>query len=250
VLEALEILARDRGGQTLSELSQRLASPKSSLFYLLRSLNRLGYLVRGEDGRYRLGPGAFTFAMAALSNRELPELARPFLEDLAAKCGETALIGTLGSDGSAAVYIDRVESHNPVRYTVAVGDQRPLYCSALGKLLLAYMSAEQQDDYLKTAKLKPMARHTITDRGTLKKHLAEIKRAGLSVTRDELSEGSAGLAAPVFDRDGHVVAALVVGGPSVRLAPNLARFGKLTKDTARAISRVLGATDEAIAEAR
>ena len=70
------------------------------------------------------------------------------------------------------------------------------------------------------------------------------------LTRDELSEGSAGLAAPVFDRDGHVVAALVVGGPSVRLAPNLARFGKLTKDTARAISRVLGATDEAIAEAR
>lgn len=250
VLEALEILARDRGGQTLSELSQRLASPKSSLFYLLRSLNRLGYLVRGEDGRYRLGPGAFTFAMAALSNRELPELARPFLEDLAAKCGETALIGTLGSDGSAAVYIDRVESHNPVRYTVAVGDQRPLYCSALGKLLLAYMSPEQQDDYLKTAKLKPLARHTITDRAALKKHLAEIKRAGLSVTRDELSEGSAGLAAPVFDRDGHVVAALVVGGPSVRLAPNLARFGKMTKDTARAISRVLGATDEAIADAR
>lgn len=250
VLEALEILARDRGGQTLSELSQRLASPKSSLFYLLRSLNRLGYLVRGEDGRYRLGPGAFTFAMAALSNRELPELARPFLEDLAAKCGETALIGTLGSDGSAAVYIDRVESHNPVRYTVAVGDQRPLYCSALGKLLLAYMSSEQQDDYLKTAKLKPLARHTITDRAALKKHLAEIKRAGLSVTRDELSEGSAGLAAPVFDRDGRVVAALVVGGPSVRLAPNLARFGKMTKDTARAISRVLGATDEAIADAR
>jgi IclR family transcriptional regulator, acetate operon repressor len=250
VLEALEILARDRGGQTLSELSQRLASPKSSLFYLLRSLNRLGYLVRGEDGRYRLGPGAFTFAMAALSNRELPELARPFLEDLAAKCGETALIGTLGSDGSAAVYIDRVESHNPVRYTVAVGDQRPLYCSALGKLLLAYMSPEQQDDYLKTAKLKPLARHTITDRAALKKHLVEIKRTGLSVTRDELSEGSAGLAAPVFDRDGRVVAALVVGGPSVRLAPNLARFSKMTKDTARAISRVLGATDEATGDAR
>ena len=253
VLESLEILARERGGQTLSELSHRLSSPKSSLFYLLRSLNRLGYLVRAEDGRYRLGPGAFTFAMAALSNRELPELSRPFLEDLAAKCGETALIGTLASDGTVAVYIDRVESHNPVRYTVSVGDQRPLYCSALGKLLLAYMPPEQQEEYFRSAKLKALARHTITDRATLKKALAEIRRVGLSVTRDELSEGSAGLAAPIFGRDGQVVAALVVGGPTVRIVPNLARFGKMTRDTARAISRVLGAGEEpavAVAEAR
>jgi IclR family transcriptional regulator, acetate operon repressor len=244
VLEALEILARHREGKTLSELSHRLGSPKSSLFYLLRALTRLGYLVRGEDGRYRLGPGAFTFAMAALSSRELPELARPFLEDLAAKCGETALIGTLASDGSAAVYIDKVESHNPVRYTVAVGDQRPLYCSALGKLFLAHLPAEQQDEYLRATRLKPLARHTITDRATLKRHLADIRRTGLSVTRDELAEGAAGLAAPIFGRDGQVVAALVVGGPTVRLAPNLARFTKLLKESARAISRVLGAGDE------
>ena len=191
--------------------------------------------------------------MAALSNRELPELSRPFLEDLAVKWGEAALIGTLGFDGTVAVYIDRVESHNPVRYTVSVGDQRPLYCSALGKLLLAYMSPEQQDEYFRTAKFKSMARHTITDRATLRKALVEIRRVGLSVTRDELSEGSAGLAAPIFGRDGQVVAALVVGGPTVRIVPNLARFGKMTRDTARAISRVLGAGEEpavAAAEAR
>jgi len=73
------------------------------------------------------------------------------------------------------------------------------------------------------------------------------------MTRDELSEGSAGLAAPIFGRDGQVVAALVVGGPTVRIVPNLARFGKMTRDTARAISRVLGAGEEpavAVAEAR
>ena len=250
VLQALEIIARDREGQMLSELSHRLASPKSSLFYLLRSLTRLGYLVRGEDSRYRLGPGAFTFAMAALSNRELPEISRPFLEDLAAKSGETALIGTLGSDGAAAVYIDKVESHNPVRYTVAVGDQRPLYCSALGKLFLAYMSPEQQDDYLRATRLKSLARHTVTDRATLKRHLADIRRVSFSVTRDELAEGAAGMAAPIFGRDGQLVAALVLGGPTVRISPNLARFSKLTKDAARAISRVLGAGDGPSPDAR
>src|SRR5712692_9904270 len=86
-LEVLEALARRRDGATLSGLSQRLGSPKSSLLYLLRPMARLGYLVRSSDGRLQLGPAAFTLAMAALSNRELPQLARPFLEDLAEKSG-------------------------------------------------------------------------------------------------------------------------------------------------------------------
>ena len=81
-LEVLEALARRSDGATLSALSQRLGSPKSSLLYLLRPMTRLGYLVRNADGRYRLGPAAFTLAMAALANRELPDLARPILEDL------------------------------------------------------------------------------------------------------------------------------------------------------------------------
>src|SRR5437870_1870770 len=97
-LEVLESLARRRDGATLSGLSQRLGSPKSSLLYLLRPMARLGYLVRSADGRYQLGPAAFTLAMAALSNRELPQLARPFLEDLAEKSGETALLATMASD--------------------------------------------------------------------------------------------------------------------------------------------------------
>ena len=141
-LEVLEALARRRDGATLSALSQRLGSPKSSLLYLLRPMTRLGYLVRNPDGRYRLGPAAFTLAMAALSNRELPELARPFLEDLVAKSGETALLATMAGDAEAAVYIDKVESQNPIRYGARIGERRPLYCSAIGKLLLAYLEPE------------------------------------------------------------------------------------------------------------
>src|SRR5207249_6686063 len=78
-LEVLEALARRRDGATLSGLSRRLGSPKSSLLYLLRPMTRLGYLVRSADGRYLLGPAAFTLAMSALSNRELPQPERPFI---------------------------------------------------------------------------------------------------------------------------------------------------------------------------
>lgn len=243
VLQTLEVLARHREGETLSELSQRLGSPKSSLFYLLRSLTRLGYLVRGADSRYRLGPGAFTLAMAALSSRELPELARPFLEDLVERSGETALIGTLATDAPVAVYIDKVDSQNPLRYTVSLGERRPLYCSAIGKLFLAYMTPEAQDEYLHSTRLKPVARHTITDRAALKRNLAEIRRTGLSVTREEVVEGAGGISAPIFDREGQLTAALVVAGPSARMNANFARLAKQVKDTARSLSRVLGAAD-------
>ena len=109
--------------------------------------------MRGTDGRYRLGPGAFTLAIAALSSRELPELARPFLEDLVERCGETALIGTSATDAPVAVCIDKVESQNPLRYTVSLGERQPLYCSAVGKLFLAYMTPEAQDEYLHATRL-------------------------------------------------------------------------------------------------
>jgi IclR family transcriptional regulator, acetate operon repressor len=239
-LEVLEALARRRDGATLSALSRRLGSPKSSLLYLLRPMTRLGYLVRGPDGRYRLGPAAFTLAMAALSNRELPEMARPFLEDLTAKSGETALLATLAGDVAAAVYIDKVESRNTVRYTAKIGERRPLYCSAIGKLLLAYLPPAKREEYLKTTRLKAFTPQTPVTRGALRRELDEIREAGLSVSIDEIAEGAAGLAAPVFDRHGDVVAGLVLGALSQRVRAEQPRLAALVMDSARDLSRVMG----------
>ncbi len=180
-------------------------------------MTRLGYLVRDANGRYRLGPAAFTLAMAALANRELPDLARPFLEELAAKSGETALLATLAGDAPAAVYIAKVESQNPIRYTARIGERRPLYCSAIGKLLLAYLEPGRRQEYLKTTRL-----------------------TGLSVSVDEIAEGAAGIAAPIFDRHGVVMAGLVLGATSQRVQAEQARLAALVVDGAHELSRVMG----------
>lgn len=244
-LEVLEALARGRDGATLSGLSQRLASPKSSLLYLLRPMTRLGYLVRSADGRYRLGPAAFTLAMAALSNRELPELARPFLADLADKSGETALIATMAGDAAVAVYIDKVESQqNPIRYTPRIGERRPLYCSAIGKLLLAYLPPARRQEYLKTTRLKPFTPQTPVTRRDLRRALDEIRSTGLSVSVDEIAEGAAGIAAPVFDRHGQLLAGLVLGAPSQRVLAEQPRLTALVVESARELSRVMGFSAE------
>lgn len=239
-LEVLEALARRADGATLSALSQRLGSPKSSLLYLLRPMTRLGYLVRNAEGRYRLGPAAFTLAMAALSNRELPELARPFLESLAAKSGETALLATMAGDAPAAVYIDVVESDNPIRYTARIGERRPLYCSAIGKLLLAYLEPARRQEYLRTTRLKAFTPQTPVTRAALRRALDEIRSSGLSVSVDEIAEGAAGIAAPVFDRHGMVTAGLVLGATSQRVLAEQPRLAALVVDGAHELSRVMG----------
>jgi IclR family acetate operon transcriptional repressor len=239
-LEVLEALARRRDGATLSGLSRRLGSPKSSLLYLLRPMTRLGYLVRSPDGHYRLGPAAFTLAMAALSNRELPEMARPFLEDLAATSGETALLATMAGDAPAAVYIDKVESQNTVRYTARIGERRPLYCSAIGKLLLAYLSPAKRQEYVKTTRLKALTPKTPVTRAALRRELDEIRSTGLSVSVDEIAQGAAGMAAPIFDRRGEVVAGLVLGAPSQRVLAEQPRLAALVIESARELSRVMG----------
>jgi len=239
-LEVLEALARRRDGATLSGLARRLGSPKSSLLYLLRPMTRLGYLARRPDGHYGLGPAAFTLAMAVLSDRELPELARPFLVDLADKSGETALIATMAADTPVAVYIDKVESRNAVRYTVPIGERRPLYCSAIGKLLLAYLPPARRQGYLKSTRLKAFAPQTLVTRAALQRALDEIRSTGLSVSVDEVAQGAAGIAAPVFDRHGQVVAGLVVGAPSQRVLADQPRLAALVVQSARELSSVMG----------
>jgi DNA-binding IclR family transcriptional regulator len=203
-------------------------------------MTRLGYLVRDANGRYRLGPAAFTLAMAALANRELPDLARPFLEELAAKSGETALLATLAGDAPAAVYIAKVESQNPIRYTARIGERRPLYCSAIGKLLLAYLEPARRQEYLKTTRLKAFTPQTLVTRAALRRVLDEIRITGLSVSVDEIAEGAAGIAAPIFDRHGVVMAGLVLGATSQRVQAEQARLAALVVDTAHELSRVMG----------
>ena len=162
------------------------------------------------------------------------------LEDLAATSGETALLATMAGDAPAAVYIDKVESQNTVRYMARIGERRPLYCSAIGKLLLAYLPPVKRQEYLKTTRLKALTPKTPVTRAALRRELDEIRSTGLSVSVDEITLGAAGVAAPVFDRSGEVVAGLVLGAPSQRVLAEQPRLAALVIESARELSRVMG----------
>jgi DNA-binding IclR family transcriptional regulator len=237
-VDILELLVATREGLALREISAQLEAPKSSLIPLLRALASRGFLEQGRGGEYRLGPRALALGPAA--HRELPEIARPALVALARRTGETVFLGTLAGDGRAVVYVDKVESEHIIRYAAGVGDRRPLHATSTGKAILAFLPADQREEILRTLPLERHTERTVTGLPALRASLEEIQRTGVCVSVDEMVRGAAGVAAPIVDRDGHTVGACTIAGPTDRVRPRLRQLADEARDTARAISALLG----------
>jgi DNA-binding IclR family transcriptional regulator len=169
-------------------------------------------------------------------------LARPILLRLVEATGETAVIGTLAPDSDLAIYLDKVESSNPIRYAVTVGERRDLYCTAMGKALLAYFEPARLNKYLKFNHRKQFTATTITGRADLLAELSRIRREGIARTNGERVRGASGLAVPVFGGNGAVVAALLIAGPSERMRANAKNNERLLKHAAAECSRLAGGT--------
>ncbi len=244
ILTMLEALANTENGATLSDLALDTGAPKTSLVGLLAGLTAEGCLARDETGRYFLGPRFLTLAMRAIAGRELIVLARPILASLAAATGETAVLGALASDkapdAALAIYLDKAESSNPIRYAVTVGERRELYCTALGKALLAHFDPARLRRYLETTQREQFTATTITATAELEAELASIRASGISRTSDERIPGASGLAAPIFASDGTVAAALLIAGPSERMHANAASNEQEVKQAAAACTLAMG----------
>ena len=240
VIDILELAAASRDGLPLKDLSLRVETPKSSLLPLLRTLSARGYLEQGRAGEYRLGARALELAGRSRGGRDLVEAARPALETLMRRTGESAFLTTLAADAAAVVFIDVVESEALIRYTVNVGQRSPLHATANGKAILAVVPAEQRETILRGLTLKRYTDRTVTTLPALRASLDEIRAAGACVSVDEIVRGATGIAAAVFDRDGRVAGACAVGGPTDRMKPRMRQLVGDVKATARSISLLLG----------
>jgi IclR family transcriptional regulator, acetate operon repressor len=231
-----EALATSEEGVSLADLSAGIGAPKSSLLGILRSMVANGYMEHGH-GLYRLGPKSFRLAADILAIRRFPNLVRPILQELAAKCGETVFLVVLDHLAQRCSYADVIESANPVRYTVPTGTSRPLYSSAGGLMLLAYQEPGWIDAYIRVTHLEPLTPRTISDPATLRERLATIRREGFAISRGETIPGATGLAAPIFNADGSVTAGLLIGLPMERFEERLPELKRLLHE---ATTRVAG----------
>ncbi len=240
VIDILELTAANRDGLLLKDLALGVETPKSSLLPLLRTLSARGYLEQGRGGAYRLGPRALELAARSSGRRELVEAARPALDALMRKTGESAFLTTLADDAAAVVFIDVVETDHVIRYTVNVGQRSPLHASANGKAILAVLPPAVRESTLRALPLKRYTERTITSMPALRAALDEIRAQGVAISIDEIVRGASGVAAPIYDREGGVAGACAVGGPTDRIKPRTRALAADVKATARAISALLG----------
>lgn len=231
LLGLFEVLAKSSKGQSLAELNLLLKSPKSSLLNLLRPLVIEGYLTY-EDGRYWLGTSIFRLSASIMSVWNFSKTLRPFLEELAERSHESAYVGVLDPVLKTVTYVDSIDSPNPVRFSVPIGNSAPLYCTAAGRVLLAYSSNKFQADYMRTVKFEVRTTRTITTQDALRASVEKVRESGIAMSVGESFPGAAAIAAPIFGADGKVMAAFVVGGPAERLPPTFPALERLIKEIA------------------
>lgn len=235
----LEFLAHSENGETLASIARYLESPKNSVVSLLAGMLLKEHITRDEQAVYRLGPAMLALSASIVGGMNLPGLVRPALERLMEETGETALAGILPPGAEMLTYIEKAESRNPMRYTVPVGERRELYCTAMGKLILAFMDPAEQAKYLKRVKLAPLTRTTITSARKLKAEIAAIRETGVASTSDERIAGASAIAAAVVDKNGKFVVGIGIVGPSVRLGPRATEHRSALVREAREMSRLV-----------
>ena len=235
-LQLLELLATRPELDGIAKLSRALEWSKSNVHRTLQTLVSCGYAAVNE-GRYTATLRLWTVGSLVHGRLDLKSMAAPALAAIAEGSRESAHLSIL--DGGEVIYIDKIESPQPVRAYSQVGGRAPAHAVATGKALLAYQPAETIGRLAQG--LQAYTASTITDPDRLIAHLAEVRAAGMAINRGEWRDQVWGIAAPVMDAEGKVVAAVGVSGPAGRFTPeSFARFVPLVQDAARQTSARLG----------
>ena len=194
----LRLLAEEPHGLNLSAIASNLEAPKSSLSSTLKALTEQGFLQR-TGSLYFLGSESYGLASIILAGRSIRQIARPFLEEAMEETGETVLLAIMDADLRHFTYVDSVESHQSVRYSVPIGSRRSLYATSSGRLFLAYQTEAFRQAYFDDVKMEPVTEKTITDRKTLEDVLRDVRQSEISVTLGDYSNDAAGFSAPIFN---------------------------------------------------
>lgn len=241
VLRALDLLvwlAEHEGRGRLTEISQDLGYQKNTTFRLLYTLIERGFVRQTDDAGYELTFKLLTLGESVIRSTDIHHVARPHIQELARKCGESVTLAIL--DGNEVIYLDRVLGSARFNTSYSIGSRAKAYTTALGKAILAFSPGEVVERCA-GKELLANTQYTIVDAKDLRQELEETARRGYALDNQENVLGIRCIGAPIFDRKGEVIAAISISGLAVNMTDE--RVKELIDpmlDTASTISAQMG----------
>jgi DNA-binding IclR family transcriptional regulator len=232
ILEAIV----EHGELTVTEAANHLEINRASAHRFITTLRDLGYVRRNAHGQYEATFKLLGLGMAQADKFEIRRLAKPLMRDLAAEFDETVNLGIL--DHGQVIYLDKVESRELLRMDSGVGTICPPYATALGKAMLAFMPAKDQEEILSKVTFEPMTPNTITSVAKLQKEFTKIRAQGYAIDNEELAMHLYCIGAPIFDLKGFPTYALSLSGPIQRIKSLKGIPEKLLKATQQLSSQL------------
>jgi DNA-binding IclR family transcriptional regulator len=215
-LDLLEFLSVNEQETGITEISKKLHMGLSTVHRILTTLKSRGYVIQNQQTtKYRLGIKLFELGCAVQSTKRLVEITKPYLKQLSQSTNETANLAIL--EGKEVIYLDTIESPEILRTEIMAGTRTPAHCTALGKVLLAFISdLEFKSLYKSDEPLSSLTSKSISSLEELKKRLEKVKEQGYAVDREEYKIGVNCIGVPIFGRNGEAITAISITGPASR----------------------------------
>ena len=240
----LETLAQnDEVGVT--ELAKKVLGNKSTVYRFLNTLMDLGYVKQNpETEQYSLTLKMYETGSVALERLDIRKAAQYVMEDLAKVTKETIHLAVL--EQQSLVYLHKINSTQSLKVTMMskVGTTGPLYCTGVGKALLAYQPEEVLTDITKGHNFERFTPSTITDEKALLEELNQIRNQGYAIDNEEHEIGVVCVAVPIFGKEKEILASISISAPQVRMSSDrIEEIAELAKKAAVKISEAIGYTE-------
>ena len=238
-LRILHLFTESPPGLTAKQVAQLSRLPVSTVHRFLANLVTAGFLSCDADGTYHLGIACFAMGQAAAGQLDIRRLSLPYLRELNRQTRET--IHLTVRHGSSAVYVEKLDSSEPLRIYSRIGAAVPLYCTAVGKVMLAYMPLEEQERILPELHIKRLTPNTVGNLQELTTELYRVRKNGYACDMEEHELHIRCVAAPIWDHTGAVQSSLSITAPVVRMpVTRLRQLAPLMQAAGLQISRELG----------
>ena len=238
-LRLLQVFSESPGGLTAKQVAAMSRLPVSTVHRFLANLVTTGFLNRDVEGIHYLGVACFSIGQAAAGQLDIRRLSLPYLRKLNQQTRET--IHLTVRNGSSAVYVEKLDSPEPLRIYSRIGAAVPLHCTAVGKVLLAYMPIDEQTRVLSGLDLQRLTPNSVGNLADLRTELSRVRKNGYATDLEEHELHIRCAAAPIWDHSGSVQSSLSITAPAFRMPmTRLRQLAPLIQAAGLRISAELG----------